>query len=68
MSDQPQQPRRYICERCGGTGQQEAGCWDMRTRTYTSPAGVCESCNGEGLLGVIGEFVRIGKKPKGASE
>jgi len=45
--------RRYICERCGGTGQQEAGVWDWKTKTYTAPAGVCDMCHGEGLLGIM---------------
>lgn len=43
---------RYLCERCGGTGVQEAGCWDGKA--YSAPAGVCTSCDGEGLLGEIG--------------
>lgn len=44
-------PRRYVCERCGGTGLQPAGCWTGKA--YNSEAGRCELCDGEGLLGVI---------------
>lgn len=40
---------RYLCERCGGTGRQEAGCWDGKA--YAAPAGTCDSCGGEGRLG-----------------
>lgn len=35
----------WQCERCGGTGRQEAGCWDGRA--YAAPAGVCDTCLGE---------------------
>jgi hypothetical protein len=34
------------CERCGGTGQQEAGLWDGEA--YAAPAGVCDHCGGAG--------------------
>lgn len=44
-------PRRYVCERCGGTGLQPAGCWTGKA--YNSEAGQCDLCDGEGLLGVI---------------
>lgn len=44
--------RRYQCERCGGFGKQEAGLYNINTK-YDAPAGVCESCNGEGYLGFI---------------
>ena len=44
-------PRRYICERCGGTGEQPAGCWNGTA--YASDAGKCELCGGDGLLGFI---------------
>ena len=40
---------RYLCERCGGTGHQEAGCWSGKA--YDSKAGTCESCDGAGYLG-----------------
>lgn len=43
---------RYLCERCGGTGRQEAGCWS-RAAAYDAPAGVCDTCKGEGLLGPV---------------
>ena len=43
--------RRYICDRCGGTGQQPEGCWSGTA--YDSPAGVCRLCGGEGLLGYL---------------
>lgn len=46
-------PARYLCARCRGTGQQEAGCWDRHTKSYTAPAGVCELCAGAGYLGLI---------------
>lgn len=42
---------RFICERCGGTGTQEAGLWQTSTKDWTSEAGTCERCDGEGLLG-----------------
>lgn len=42
---------QYLCERCGGIGQQPAGCYSIKTNAYDSPAGVCEDCNGEGYLG-----------------
>lgn len=41
--------KRFQCERCGGTGQQEAGLWTGTA--YASVAGLCDACNGEGLLG-----------------
>ena len=41
---------RYTCERCGGTGQQAAGCWSGTA--YDALAGVCQLCNGEGKLGI----------------
>ncbi len=43
--------RRYLCERCGGTGQQPTGSWDGTA--YASTAGMCETCSGEGYLGPI---------------
>ena len=45
---------RYLCERCGGNGQQPQGCWNYTTGRYDSEAGVCETCGGSGRLGVIG--------------
>ena len=41
--------RRFQCERCGGTGRQEAGKYDGRQMD----AGECTLCGGEGLLGEI---------------
>ena len=49
--DWPFPPRRYICERCGGTGIQPAGCWDGKD--YAAPAGKCDLCKGSGELGVV---------------
>jgi hypothetical protein len=46
----PKERRRHICERCGGTGVQQAGCWTGKA--YDSLAGRCELCDGEGKLGV----------------
>ena len=46
-------PRRYLCERCGGTKLQPAGCWDSIDRKYNSKAGKCELCDGVGYLGLI---------------
>jgi len=43
--------RYYVCERCGGTGTQEAGCYNHDTKRYDSPAGYCRSCAGCGYLG-----------------
>jgi ribosomal protein S27AE len=34
--------RRYICERCGDSGVQPAGCWTGKA--YDSIAGRCELC------------------------
>jgi DnaJ-class molecular chaperone len=48
-----QEPRRYQCERCGGSGQQESGLYRLETRKYDSVAGVCEDCGGEGYLGFM---------------
>lgn len=48
------EPRHYVCERCGGTGQQPDGCWNQATQKYDAPAGVCDTCGGGGQLGVIG--------------
>jgi hypothetical protein len=48
-----EEPRRYQCERCGGTGEQPEGSYDTKTKTYTEPAGTCTTCDGEGVLGVI---------------
>lgn len=45
--------RRYLCERCGGTGHQEAGHFDADTGLFDRPAGVCDDCDGEGLLGPV---------------
>ena len=47
------EPRRYICERCGGKGQQVDGLWNTVTQKYDAPAGVCDGCKGTGYLGVI---------------
>lgn len=46
-------PRRYLCERCGGSGKQPAGCWTGQA--YDSEAGVCQLCDGERYLGIIPE-------------
>ena len=45
--------RRYVCERCGGTGTQEDGCYDVNTGRYDSPAGMCRLCGSEGYLGQL---------------
>ena len=42
---------RYLCERCGGIGQQESGCWDGTA--YQAPAGKCDTCHGVGYLGFV---------------
>lgn len=39
----------YLCERCGGTGRQPAGCWNGQA--YASQAGACDDCMGDGYLG-----------------
>ena len=44
---------KYLCERCGGTGQQPEECWSVETNSFSEPAGICTTCNGEGYLGVI---------------
>jgi len=38
----PIEQRRYICERCGDSGVQPAGCWTGEA--YDSIAGRCELC------------------------
>jgi protein gp37 len=48
----------WQCERCGGTGQQEAGCWDGTA--YAAPAGVCDHCCGEGRTGNWLKWVIVG--------
>ena len=50
---------RYICERCGGSGQQVAGMWNTETGKYDAPAGVCDGCKGSGYLGVIEQPVDL---------
>lgn len=49
--------RRFLCERCGGTGTQEAGLWDSRTKRYDSKTGTCDLCKGTGRLGIIPEAI-----------
>ena len=39
-----------LCERCGGTGRQPAGCWNGTA--CAAPAGRCDDCHGTGLLGM----------------
>jgi hypothetical protein len=41
--------RFYRCERCGGIGRQPDGCWNGES--YAAVAGVCDDCNGVGMLG-----------------
>lgn len=43
--------RRYLCERCGGTGVQPAGCWTGTA--YDSPSCPCDMCDGTGELGEV---------------
>ena len=40
--DAPTEQRRYVCERCGDSGVQPAGCWTGKA--YDSLAGQCELC------------------------
>jgi len=42
IEDAPTEQRRHICERCGGTGVQQAGCWTGKA--YDSVVGRCELC------------------------
>jgi hypothetical protein len=42
IGDAPTEQRRYICERCGDSGLQPAGCWTGKA--YDSIAGRCELC------------------------
>ncbi len=44
------QRERWLCERCGGSGQQPAGCWTGTA--YDSEAGKCQPCGGSGYLGL----------------
>jgi hypothetical protein len=48
IGDAPTEQRRYVCERCGGSGVQPAGCWTGEA--YDSIAGRCELCGGYGKL------------------
>jgi len=45
--------RLYLCERCGGTGRQEAALYSVVTGRYDAPAGACDDCGGDGWLGPI---------------
>lgn len=45
--------RRYLCERCGGTGQQSDGSYNHRTHRYDGQAGDCRLCGATGYLGQI---------------
>ena len=51
VGDAPTEQRRLICERCGDSGVQPAGCWTGKA--YDSIAGRCELCDGEGKLGIM---------------
>jgi hypothetical protein len=42
IGDAPTEQRRLICERCGDSGLQPAGCWTGKA--YDSLAGRCELC------------------------
>jgi len=44
---------RYLCERCGGNGMQEDGCYDASTNSYTGKSGKCQTCDGTGYLGYL---------------
>ncbi len=43
----------YTCERCGGTGQQEAGMPCPPGWGYSDQAGTCDRCKGLGILGSV---------------
>lgn len=43
----------YTCERCGGTGQQEAGMPCPLDWGYSDSAGTCDRCKGLGILGSV---------------
>ena len=43
----------YTCERCGGTGQQEAGTPCPLGWGYSDRAGTCDRCKGLGILGNV---------------
>jgi hypothetical protein len=44
---------KYICERCGGTGQQEAGTPCPLGWGYSDRAGTCDRCKGLRILGNV---------------
>lgn len=46
------QETHYLCERCGGYGRQEKGCYDSETKKYDAPEGICQLCDGCGYLGI----------------
>ena len=56
--------RGWMCERCGGTGIQEAGRWSGKA--YDAPAGLCDSCKGCGKLGGIDWIIASGETGPGA--
>lgn len=43
----------YLCERCGGMGNQDAGLWNPESGKYDDTAGTCRACNGSGYLGPL---------------
>jgi hypothetical protein len=47
-------PRRFQCERCGGTGHE---VWGDDPATHNM--GQCRDCNGEGLLGEMPELPKV---------
>ena len=51
LKPHPPGPRRFLCERCGGSGIQPAGCWTGKA--YDSQEGKCDLCDGVGYLGII---------------
>jgi len=52
------EPRRFVCERCGGTGQQIDGLYNRESKKYDSRSGTCDHCGGEGYLGFMEDEAR----------
>lgn len=49
----------YVCERCGGTGEQEDGMPCPPGWNFSDKAGICDRCKGEGKLGNYNSVVSL---------
>ena len=55
----PNEQTHFLCERCGGTGRQEAGLWNPDRKRHDDPAGTCRACHGSGYLGLLPPLTRL---------